>query len=197
MMTRETDGGRVGENRRALVRTSLTALFAALTAAGTFISIPLLFTPVPIVLQNMFALLSGLLLGPVSGGAAVGLYLLAGAIGLPVFAGARGGFVQFLGPTGGFLAGYLLSALLAGLIAGAPRAGVETPYWRLVLAGLAGMLVVYVPGIIQLKAVLRASWPEAVGVGFLPFIAGDAVKTAIAVVTAGRLRKSVAKALNG
>ena len=59
-------------NRRALTRISLTALFAALIAGGTFISIPLPFSPVPIVLQNLFALLAGLLLGPVLGGAAVG-----------------------------------------------------------------------------------------------------------------------------
>ncbi|MDR2444940.1 MAG: biotin transporter BioY [Spirochaetaceae bacterium] len=197
MINGETDSGQGAVNRRSLVRLSLTALFAALTAAGTFISIPLPFTPVPIVLQNMFALLSGLTLGATAGGAAVGLYLLAGAIGLPVFAGASGGFVHFFGPTGGFLFGYLFSAILAGLIAGTPRTGAKTPLWRLVIAGLAGMLIVYVPGILLLKAALQASWIEALAVGFTPFIAGDAVKTVIAVLAAQSLRKSAAKALNG
>ena len=197
MMNGETDSGRNAVNRIALVRLSLTALFAALIAAGTFISIPLPFTHVPVVLQNMFALLSGLTLGPAAGGAAVGLYLLAGAIGLPVFAGASGGFVHFFGPTGGFLFGYLFSAVLAGLIAGAPRTVTRTPLWRLVIAGIAGMLIVYVPGIILLKAALQASWIKAFAVGFTPFIAGDAVKTALAVLAAQSLRKSAAKALNG
>lgn len=197
MMNSETDSGRGAVNRRSLARLSLTALFAALTAAGTFISIPLPFTPVPIVLQNMFALLAGLTLGPAAGGAAVGLYLLAGAIGLPVFAGASGGFLHFLGPTGGFLFGYLLSAILAGLIAGAPRAGVKTPMWRLALAAAAGALAVYIPGILQLKAALEASWIEAIAAGFTPFIAGDAVKTVIAALAAQGLRKSAANALNG
>ncbi|MDR2182111.1 MAG: biotin transporter BioY, partial [Treponema sp.] len=107
--------------RRPLAALSLTALFAALIAAGAFISFPLPFSPVPVVLQNFFAVLSGLVLGPVRGSAAVALYLLAGALGLPVFAGAAGGIAHFAGPTGGFLAGYLLAGLAAGLIAGKPR----------------------------------------------------------------------------
>jgi biotin transport system substrate-specific component len=188
---------RVRENRRSLVSVSLTALFAALTAGGTFISIPLPFTPVPIVLQNMFALLCGLVLGPARGGAAVGLYLAAGTLGLPVFAGASGGLVHLIGPSGGFLAGYLLGAVLAGLVAGAPRSGRDTPVWRLALAGFLGMLSVYAPGILRLKAALQCPWVEAVAAGFVPFIAGDTVKTVIAVAAARSLRKGAAKALDG
>ncbi|MDR2803858.1 MAG: biotin transporter BioY [Treponema sp.] len=187
----------VAANRRSLVRVSLTALFAALIAAGTFISIPLPFTPVPIVLQNMFALMAGLTLGPAIGGSAVALYLIAGAIGLPVFAGATGGFVHFFGPTGGFLFGYLFSAILAGLIAGTPQSGKNTPVYRILLAGIAGILIVYVPGVLRLKAVLNVSWAGALATGFTPFIIGDTIKTVIAVIAAGSLRKSAAKALNG
>ncbi|MDR0383301.1 MAG: biotin transporter BioY, partial [Spirochaetaceae bacterium] len=121
----------------------------------------------------------------------------AGALGLPVFAGASGGLVRFIGPTGGFFAGYLLSAVLAGLIAGTPRVGRDTPVWRLAIAGFAGMLIVYVPGILRLKAVLQASWIEAFVAGFTPFIAGDAIKALIAVAAARGLRKGAAKALNG
>jgi biotin transport system substrate-specific component len=188
---------RAGENRRSLVSVSLTALFAALTAGGTFISVPLPFTPVPVVLQNMFALLCGLVLGPVRGGAAVALYLAAGALGLPIFAGASGGLVHLIGPSGGFLAGYFLSAVLAGLLAGTPRSGTDTPVWRLALAGCLGMLVVYAPGILRLKAALQLSWVAAFAAGFTPFIAGDAVKTVIAVAAARNLRRGAAKALDG
>jgi biotin transport system substrate-specific component len=186
-----------GADRHSLARISLTALFAALIAAGTFISIPLPFTPVPIVLQNMFAVLAGLTLGPAMGGAAAALYLLAGAIGLPVFAGATGGFVLFFGPTGGFLLGYLLSAILAGCIAGVPRNGKKTPLWRLAIACALGMLIVYAPGILWLKRVMAASWVEAFTIGFTPFIIGDIIKSVLAVSAARSLRKGAAKALNG
>jgi biotin transport system substrate-specific component len=179
----------VSTNRKTITGITLTALFAALIAAGTFIAIPLPFSPVPVVLQNLFALLSGLILGPLLGSAAVGLYLLAGAIGAPVFAGAAGGFARFLGPTGGFLLGYLLAALTAGLIAGRPRPDVKTPRWRIILAVLAGFLIVYVPGVIRLKFVIDKPWAAAIAGGFTPFIIGDLVKGVLAVIIAPRLRR--------
>jgi len=186
----------VAGKRRALVGTTLVALFAALIAAGTFIAVPLPFSPVPIVLQNLFALLSGLLLGPALGAAAVATYLVVGAIGAPVFAGASGGFVHFFGPTGGYLAGYLLSAVVAGFVAGRPRSDWKTALVRIALAALLGFLAVYVPGVLRLKAVIGADWPKALAVGFLPFIAGDLVKAAIAVAVAPRLRRMAADQLD-
>jgi biotin transport system substrate-specific component len=187
----------VSKRRGAILRITLTALFAALTAAGTFIAIPLPFSPVPIVLQNLFALLSGLILGPALGGASVAVYLIAGAIGAPVFAGATGGFVRFLGPTGGFLAGYLLAAVTAGLIAGRPRPGVKTPLWRIIPAAAAGALIVYVPGLFQLKAVTGLSWGGTFAAGFLPFLIGDTVKVVAAVLVSPRLRTLIADVLEG
>jgi biotin transport system substrate-specific component len=186
------DGVSASGRRRRILGITLTALFAALTAAGTFISIPLPFSPVPIVLQNLFALLSGLVLGPLLGGAAVAVYLAAGAIGAPVFAGASGGFVHFLGPTGGFLCGYLFAAAAAGLIAGRPRAGVKTPLWRIVLASAVGFLVVYAPGLLRLKAVTSLPWGGVFVAGFLPFLPGDAAKAVAAVIISPRLRKITA-----
>jgi biotin transport system substrate-specific component len=179
----------VSTKRKTITGITLTALFAALTAAGTFISIPLPFSPVPIVLQNFFALLSGLILGPALGSAAAGLYLLAGAIGAPVFAGASGGFVRFLGPTGGFLLGYFLAALTAGLIAGRPRPEKKTPLWRIILAVLAGFLIVYVPGVLRLKYAIDKPWDAALAAGFIPFIIGDVIKGIAAVIIAPRLRR--------
>jgi biotin transport system substrate-specific component len=173
------------------IQLSLVALFAALTAAGTFIAIPLPFSPVPVVLQNLFAVLSGLLLGPVLGAGAVGLYLIAGTVGLPIFAGASGGIAHFLKPSGGYLPGYFLAALCAGLIVGAPRSGQKTALWRIILATLSGFLVVYLPGVWRLKAVLDTSWAGALASGFLPFIIGDLIKGIVAVLITGRLRKVV------
>jgi biotin transport system substrate-specific component len=185
----------VSARRRHILRITLTALFAALIAAGTFISIPLPFSPVPIVLQNLFALLSGLVLGPALGGAAVAVYLAAGAIGAPVFAGATGGFVHFLGPTGGFLYGYFLAAITAGFIAGRPKAGTKTPVWRIIAAAAAGFLIVYVPGLLQLKAVTGLPWGGTLIAGCLPFLPGDTVKAVAAVLVSSRLRKLTAEML--
>lgn len=173
-----------------------TALFAALTAAGTFIAVPLPVSPVPIVLQNLFALLSGLVLGPMLGGAAVGLYLLVGALGLPVFAGAKGGVALFFGPTGGYLLGYALAALAAGLVAGRPRVGTKTPLWRIALAVGAGLAAVYIPGLLRLKMVIGKEWPAVLAAGLFPFIIGDLIKAVLAVLVAPRLRRAAAEHLD-
>jgi biotin transport system substrate-specific component len=191
-MTAMNETGAAPEGRKAIVRVTLTALFAALTAAGAFVVLPFPFSPVPVVLQNFFALLSGLVLGPARGAQAVGLYLLAGALGVPVFAGAAGGFVRFLGPTGGYLLGYLLSALTAGLVAGRPRPEAPAPRWRIVLAVSAGLLAVYVPGVIRLKFVIDRPWAAALAAGFVPFIPGDLLKGIAAVIIAPRLRRIAA-----
>jgi biotin transport system substrate-specific component len=122
----------------------------------------------------------------------VGLYLIAGAIGVPVFAGASGGFVHLLGPTGGFLMGYFLAAVIGGLAAGRPRAGVKTSLWRIIPGTVLGLLVIYVPGVIQLKIITGSGWAAALAAGFLPFLIGDAAKGVLAVLLAPRMRRAVA-----
>jgi len=177
------------------------ALFAAIISAGALLAIPI--GPVPIALQNFFTLLSGLVLGPALGSAAVGLFLVAGAVGAPVFAnsGASMGMARLLGPTGGFLIGYLLGALVAGLIVGgfrmgSPRPGEKIPIWRYIVAVVAGLLIVYAPGLIRLKWALNIGWPQTLAAGFLPFLIGDAVKGVLAVLIAPRLRKTAAQLLS-
>ena len=178
-----------------LIKITFVALFAALTAAGAFIAIPI--GPVPIVLQNLFALLSGLILGPVMGSAAVGLYLLAGILGLPVFAGGTGGLARFAGPTGGFLVGYLLAALSAGIIIGKPDVNIKPSLPRIIAAVIIGLLIVYVPGVVWLKFSRDLSWTRALMAGFVPFIIGDVLKGIAAVLIAPRLRRTAADFLNG
>jgi len=182
---------------KKLVSTALTALFAALIAAGTFIAVPLPFSPVPLVLQNFFALLAGMVLGPVRGGAAVALYLLVGSLGAPVFSGASGGVAHLLGPTGGYLVGYLAGAFAAGLVAGKLRADRATSYQRLALAAFIGLLSIYIPGLIRLQAVLGIDWLKTLTVGALPFLPGDLAKGFLAVVVARRLRRVTADHLHG
>src|SRR6056297_2752500 len=85
------------------LRLQTGALLVALISAGAFISVPIPGSPVPIVLQNMFVILAGLVLPAGWAALTVGVYLLLGAVGLPVFAGATGGLAHLAGPTGGFL----------------------------------------------------------------------------------------------
>src|SRR3989339_1369533 len=92
------------------------ALFAALTAAVSPIKIPLGFTPVPITLQTLMVLLSGAMLGPYYGALAMILYILVGALGLPVFAGGGSGIGALLGPTGGYLISYFIAAFVIGKV---------------------------------------------------------------------------------
>jgi biotin transport system substrate-specific component len=86
--------------------------------AGAYIAVPLPVSPVPVVLQNLFVLLAGLLLPLRWAVASVALYLALGAIGLPVFSAARGGLAHFVGPTGGYLVGFLPAAAVCALLGG-------------------------------------------------------------------------------
>jgi biotin transport system substrate-specific component len=180
---------------KMLVKTTLVALFAAFIAGGTFIAVPLPFSPIPVVLQNFFALLSGIVLGPAMGTLAVGLYLGVGALGFPVFAGAKGGIVHFFGPTGGYLVGYLIGTLLAGAVMGRPRTDQKNTLARLLVAVLVGIIGIYIPGLLRLKMVLNAGWTKTISAGLLPFIVGDLIKGAIILAVAPRLRRIAARQL--
>jgi len=170
------------------------ALFASLIAAGTFIVIPA--GPVPIVLQNMMVLLAGLILGPIMGTTSVLLFLLAGILGLPVFAGGTGSIARLAGPTGGFLAGYLLTGFLSGLIAGIPQRGIRISALRLIIAITSGLLIVYIPGLFWLKYQGELTWNKTLAIGLIPFIPGDIIKGIAAFFIAIKLRKTAAELLN-
>jgi biotin transport system substrate-specific component len=167
------------EKLRSLV---LCSLMAGLMAVGAYIYVPI--GPVPIVLTSLFVLLSGLLLGPYYGAASAGLYLFIGAMGLPVFSGGRGGLAHFIGPTGGYLFGYVLSAWATGFIAGRfhrSRAGK-------VIAVIIGSLFIYALGVPWLKTVTQMTWNKAWMAGMIPFLPGDALKAAAAVLLFRSLR---------
>ena len=163
------------------------ALFVALISVGAFIAIPI--GPVPIVLQNMFVLLAGLVLGPAWGTACVAVYLLIGMAGLPVFAGGTSGIGKLFGPTGGYLLGYLPAVLVTGAISNAPG----KTLFRDILAMIAGSVVLYGIGVPWLKLAFAVSWGQALTLGLLPFLFGDAVKIAAAVVMARNIRPLLRK----
>ncbi len=154
-----------------------SSLFTALIIVGAYIRLPI--GPVPITLSSFFVLLSPLLLGKKWALISVSLYLFLGAVGFPVFS-AGGGAILFLGPTGGYLIGYLLAVPVTGIIAGEKRySAVRTA------AGLcAGTVVIYAAGVTQLKLVLELSWTAALTTGTIPFIIGDGVK--ITAAAAGK-----------
>ena len=164
----------------------LASLFAALTAVGALIAIPI--GPVPIVLQNFFVMLMGLLLGPRWGLAGLGAYLLAGAIGLPVFAGGTSGIARFAGPTGGHLGGYLPCVFLIGWISSRGKGH------RVIdaLAIVCGTLALYTCGVAWLKLVTGMTWGKAMGVGVVPFLPGDIAKMIAAVLLIQSLRQLTA-----
>jgi biotin transport system substrate-specific component len=160
----------------------LASLMAALTAVGAYIHVPI--GPVPIVLSTLFVLLTGLLLGSRWGLASMGLYLLVGAIGIPVFAGGRGGLAHFFGPTGGYLLGYILSAWVTGLISEHSRGFLILEIFAVVV----GSLAIYGPGVPWLKMVAHLSWTKTFVVGMIPFLIGDAVKASVALILARSVR---------
>jgi biotin transport system substrate-specific component len=164
----------------------LASLFAALTAVGALIALPI--GPVPIVLQNFFVMLMGLLLGPRWGLAGVGAYLLAGILGLPVFAGGTSGLARFAGPTGGYLVGYLPCVALIGAIAawGRGRRPVDA------LAMVCGTAALYACGVSWLKVVTGMDWSKALGVGVIPFLPGDIAKMMVVVLVIKPLRRLIA-----
>jgi len=160
----------------------LASLMAALTAVGAYIHVPI--GPVPIVLSTLFVLLSGLLLGSHWGMASMGLYLLVGAIGIPVFAGGKGGFAHFFGPTGGYLLGYVLASWITGFISERSRGLLVLD----IFAVLVGSLTIYSLGVPWLKMVTQMSWPKTLVVGVVPFLIGDAIKASVAVILARSVR---------
>lgn len=161
--------------------------FALLTGFSAHVSAPLPGTAVPVSLQTLVVLLSGMLLGPALGAAAQTAYLMAGAAGLPVFAAGLG--VPYLfGPTGGYLLAFPAAAAVAGAVSVSARGGNARQAATLVLAGVLGTLVVYAGGTAQLT-LLTGDAAGALRMGVLPFIIGDLVKLTIAVLIALRIRR--------
>ena len=141
-----------------------------LLALSAHLRILLPWTPVPIVLTPTLAVAFGLWLGPVRGALAAALYLLEGAVGLPVFA-AGGGLAYLAGPTAGYLAGYIPGAYLAGTLA---QSWTSTG-WRRLGVLLIGHLPIYLLGAIVLSAFI--GWNAVLVCGLLPFLPGCLLKS--------------------
>lgn len=163
------------------------ALLAALLCVSSYISIQLPFSTVPITAQTLVINLTALLLKPKKAGLTVGIWILLGCVGLPVFSGGKGGFGVLFGATGGYIIGYLAAAVLISLLRGK-----KNLYWRnLLVVFVIGFTVIYACGIPWMKAVTGISWQAALVSGFLPFIVGDIIKDIAAVSLAKPLYRIV------
>jgi biotin transport system substrate-specific component len=153
-----------------------------LVALCARITIPLLFTPVPLTVQNFGVLLVGLLLGSRRGFAALALYLAEGAMGMPVFSPmGPGGIAQLLGPTGGFLLAYPLVAWLAGYVMEHGRKS----FARAAMGGLLSEVVLFAGGLTWL-AVLTHSVAQAIRWGLYWFLFAEIIKVLMAAGIAAR-----------
>ncbi len=164
-------------SRKFIENVILVAMFTALMAAGSFIRIPL--PPVPVTLHTLFIMLCGILLPLPMSLASVLLYLFLGIIGLPVFTGG-GGFAALLGPTGGYLAGYVPAVLVLGLFR--PMYRKCNYIFLFVAACLLSQVCIYVPGLLWLRHTLSLTTQATLTAGLVPFIAGDTIKTAVAAI---------------
>lgn len=174
---------------RHLATIALVIGGAAVITISAKIQVP--FWPVPMTLHTLAVLSLSVLLGPRLAFAAMATYLAAGLAGLPVFSGApeRGiGLAYVLGPTGGYLLGYLAASWLTGWLEQRPWAQGR----RLIGAAaamLAGLAVVYAAGLLWLAAYLPSG--QLVAAGFAPFILGDLVKVGVALALVVTLRRGV------
>ena len=155
---------------------ALVLLGSVVVAAFAQISIPL--QPVPITGQTFAVLLVGMALGSRRGAAALALYLAEGAAGLPVFAEAKSGLVTLLGPTGGYLFGFVVAAWLVGLLA---ERGFDRSLLKTLVAMVAGNAVIYVLGVAWLARFV-GGFSGALDFGMYPFLIGDAIKAVAAAL---------------
>jgi len=134
--------------------------------------------PVPFTGQTLGVLLLGSAYGLGLGTLTTAAYVALGTLGLPLFTGWQGGVAHLMGPTGGYLIGFVLaSALLGGLA----RRGWDRSYGRTVAAMLLAELAIYLPGLLWLHGVLGGSWAQTLALGLVPFLIGDALKMLLAV----------------
>ena len=149
---------------------------SALIALCAQVSVP--FYPVPVTMQTFAVILIGLTYGWRLGGITVALYLIEGSIGLPVFAGGKGGMIVMMGPTAGYLFGFFLAAVACGWFT---ERGFDRSYLKLIVPLLVGNVLLYTSGLIWLGNFIGWDKPF-LDLGLYPFILGDLLKIALAAV---------------
>ena len=188
----------------------LCGIFAALMAICSFITIPLGFTPVPINLATLGVFLTGGILGKKYGSISLIVYILLGAVGIPVFAGFKGGLGVLAGPTGGYIIGYLAAAFLTGLLVeivfrktfGGAESGSRSKTSGTAKSRtlrLIGIILSMIIGLAACYALGTAWFMISTGTGFgaamvscvIPFLPGDAVKIVAGALLVQKLRPMI------
>ena len=184
MSQNETSGTVAVDNQKIKTKQMvLIALMTAVTCVLGPLSIPLPFSPVPISLTNFAIFLAIFVLGMKNGTISFIIYLLLGAVGVPVFSSFRGGLQVLAGPTGGYLIGFIFLALIMGFaLDHFNRKLVPT-----IIGMIIGMAVCYAFGTVWLAKLLSLSFKEGLMMGVIPYLAGDAAKIIIAAIVGPKL----------
>ncbi|PHV69896.1 biotin transporter BioY [Sporanaerobium hydrogeniformans] len=160
---------------------TLVSLCTALMVVFSQIAIPLPFG-VPITLQTFGIVLISILLEEKLASLALFTFMLLGGIGLPVFANFKGGFQMIIGPTGGFIIGFVVMAFITGWGA---KSGNKFILW---IATYVGLIIDYIMGAIQLAIVVKMTFHQALAAGVYPFIIKDLILTAVAILVASKMK---------
>jgi biotin transport system substrate-specific component len=164
------------------------ALFCLIMIAlSAYVRIPLPGTPVPVTLQTFFVLLSGAVLGMRWGAGTLAAYSALGALGFSLFTGTGSGMLYVLGPTGGYLAGFVVAALITGFIL--PRIG--NNFLSVFCVMLVADMAILACGSAWLGVLTRQSFPIVISMGVMPFIAGDILKAYAAAAVYLKLKSRI------
>jgi len=176
-----------------------TAIFASLIAVSGFIRFPVPGSIVPVVLKNLFVVLSGTVLGSFYGGVAVIILIAAGLLGIPVFV-ISGGIGVFLTPLGGYIIGYFFAALASGLICGLPKVTDKKAnpvlIVRLCVGSFLGFALIDFCGVFYMMMLNAMSFKAALLAGLVPYIIGDSIKLIASIALALALRPIAARYIN-
>ncbi|MBU5425263.1 biotin transporter BioY [Tissierella pigra] len=167
---------------------SLVAMFAGLTAVGAMVSIP--FGEVPITMQTLFVILSGLILGPKLGPLSQIVYVLLGLAGAPIFAGFTGGLQSIMAPSFGFIISFIFVSYIAGLISHCGKSSSKINIW---IGSFVGTIVAYLIGLPYMYYILNIvmgkglSFGTILNMGCILFLPGDLFKFIIASVATAKI----------
>ena len=189
-MEMTTSGTEINKNHRgASVNTTAEmtkmALMVAMNCVSAYIIIPLPFSLSPLALQTLIVNLTGYVLNAKQAFMTMLVYLLVGLAGVPVFTGGSAGPGKLFGPTGGYIIGFLFTAVFLAYFRGE-----KYSFKRYALLGcVIGIPLIYVFGVVQLKLITGMGWDKAIMTGALPFIPLDIVKCLAAAVIAGPINR--------
>lgn len=189
-MKMTTSGTEINKNHRGAsvnktAEMTKMALMVAMNCVSAYIIIPLPFSLSPLALQTLIVNLTGYVLNAKQAFMTMLVYLLVGLAGVPVFTGGSAGPGKLFGPTGGYIIGFLFTAVFLAYFRGE-----KYSFKRYALLGcVIGIPLIYVFGVVQLKLITGMGWDKAILTGALPFIPLDIVKCLAAAVIAGPINR--------